>query len=459
MDHVILLVDDLKTNVLLLERMLSGMGYRFVRADGGVRALELMESEPVSIVLLDVQMPDMDGFEVARRIRANPRIASTPIILVTGEADNEASVAGGYDAGAIDYLVKPVNETILRRKVQLLCALVEKERRIQEQLAEAGRRNQELEDLLERHRVLEEARMESEIRYRSLISLAPIPVIVLVGEKIVYYNAAAMHLLGIVTEGDVCAKPFHTFVRDADRDKIREQIAEISRRGGRSEPLVCQLATGAHVEINIGGMLFDDEVGVQMAIQDVTTHKQLQEELYRLSQMDGLTGVANRRSFNESLAAEWGRATRSGQSLAALMLDLDQFKAFNDHYGHLAGDECLKRAAGVMAEVAARPSDIVARYGGEDFCILLPDTDLEGACHQARAVVEGIRDLKILHEGNRGRDYASVSCGVAVMRPEYGQGTAESLIQAADEALYRQKDSGGDGYAVIPVAETPELLA
>lgn len=457
MDHVILLVDDLKSNVILLERMLAGMNFRFLRATSGAEALDLISREPVTLVLLDVQMPGMDGCEVARRIRADPRTADIPIIFVTAAAANDESVTGGYEAGAIDYLVKPVNETILRRKVQLLCTLVEKERRLQEQYAESARRNDELEVLLERERHLEEARMESELRYRSLVALAPMPVIVQVDERIVYHNAAAMQMLGLLTEEEVGTLPVHAFVCEADRERVRDEIAEINRRGGRSEPVTCQMAGGAHVELHIGGILFDDQVGVQMAIQDITAHKHVEQELRRLSQMDGLTGVANRRTFDSTLAAEWQRATRSGEHLAILMLDLDQFKAFNDRYGHLAGDECLKKAARVMMTAAARPSDLVARYGGEEFCVILPNTDLQGACHQAEAIVQGIRDLCILHEGNRGRNYASVSCGVAAMQPHFGQGSAETLVHCADEALYQRKRSGGDGYTTSPLSTAPKL--
>lgn len=448
MDHVVLLVDDLKSNVLLLEGMLSGMGFRFLKAASGAEALALMKTQTISLALLDVQMPGMDGHTLARQIRADDRHADVPIIFVTATANDDLSVAGAYDAGAIDYLVKPVDEHVLRRKVQLLCALVEKERRIQQQLVEADRRNRELEDLLSRHRRLEEARAESEFRYHSLISLAPMPVVVQVNDKIVYYNASAMHLLGMNTDSGIYPRPFHMFVGEPDRARVREKIEEVLRRGGRLEPVSCQLAAGNHVELNIGGILFDDEVGVQMAIKDVTPHKELEQTLRHLSQMDGLTGVANRRTFNEALAREWKRATRSGQPISLLMLDLDQFKAFNDRYGHLAGDECLKKSAQVLSNAAIRPDDFVARFGGEEFSVILPSTSLEGACHVAQGIVDATRALNICHEGNRGRGYVSFSCGVATRRPEYGSSNPEVLIRSADQALYDQKKKGGDGYSV-----------
>jgi len=459
MDHVILLVDDLRSNVILLEGMLSGMGFKFLRAGSGSEALARLDEAHVSLALLDVQMPGMDGYTLARHIRADARYTDMPMIFITASGADAKSMEGGYDAGAIDFLVKPVNELMLRRKVDILCSLIEKERRIEAQFAEVERKNVELKELLERQRVLEEARMESEIRYRALISLAPIPMIVQVNDRIVFFNASAMQILGMSSEGEECQMPFHAFVAEADRERVREQIDEIVRRGGRCEPISCQLAAGAHVEINIGGILFDDEVGVQMVIQDVTQHKELEQRLRRLSQMDGLTGVANRRTFDEILEAEWKRATRSGQPISLLMLDLDQFKAFNDNYGHLAGDECLKKSAQVLTEAAIRPDDLVARYGGEEFAVILPNTAEEGACRVAQVIIDGMRTLNVLHERNRNRNYASFSCGIATRCPEYGSHHPKELIRAADQALYRQKQSGGDGYSVATDSETSSSAA
>src|SRR5690606_9547855 len=146
---------------------------------------------------------------------------------------------------------------------------------------------------------------------------------------------------------------------------------------------------------------YDDEVGVQMAIQDVTAHKVLQDELARLSQIDGLTGVANRRHLDEALSLEYRRAQRSGAPLSFLMFDIDQFKRYNDHYGHQAGDEWLKRVASVLSETASRPGDLVARYGGEEFVAILPNTDLAGARHLGEAVVAAVRALQIPHAASR----------------------------------------------------------
>lgn len=458
MTHVILLVDDLASNTILLKRMLSGMDLRILTASSGARALEILAEESVSVVLLDVQMPDMDGYEVARRMRADERTAETPVMFVTASASDEESVFGGYEAGAIDYLVKPVDSWILRHKVKLLCALVEKERRIQEQYAEAEERNQRLVELLERQRQLEEARMESETRYRSLISLSPMPVVVQVQDEMVYFNGSTMQMLGIMNDEEMHRKPFHEFVTEADQTLVRDRLEEIVRCGGRSDPVSCQLQSGRYVELHMGCILYEDNVGVQMAIQDITEHKRWEQELLRLSQMDGLTGVANRRAYDERIGREWKRAGRSGQPLSLLLLDLDKFKPFNDTYGHPAGDECLKAVAQVLDTAAARPDDLVARYGGEEFAIVLPDTGSEGACHLAETIVADVGALEILHELNRNVDYVTISCGVATLRPASGQGSVDELLDRADKALYRCKEAGGNQYQHFDAARAPDSV-
>lgn len=449
MAHTVLLVDDVPSNVKILEKMLSNSGYDLVSASSGQEALDIVRNREVSCVLLDVQMPGMDGYEVARIIQKDPRICNVPIIFVTANKADEANVFDSYEAGGVDYLVKPVVAEVLRRKVQIFCALQEKERQIRAQFAEVEQKNRDLEQMVIELRALDEARMESEIRYRSLIGLSPQPIVVQVGGTMVYYNASALQMLGFTTEGEMGERPFHEFVHEQDRETVRERLEHIARCGGRSEPLECRIvvAGGAppfrHVELHIGCILYDDKVGIQMAIQDVTAHKQMQEKLFQLSQADGLTGLANRRAFDEALAREWSRASRDSSPLSLLLFDLDQFKGFNDQYGHLAGDDCLKRTAQVLKSAAARPGDLAARYGGEEFVLLLPNTNAIGARHIAQSVIDGVSALNIPHIRNRNLSHATISCGAATTGGAACQ-TPEDLIHLADNALYASKRSGGD---------------
>ena len=168
------------------------------------------------------------------------------------------------------------------------------------------------------------------------------------------------------------------------------------------------------------------------------------EKLERLSTVDGLTGIANRRQFDTALRQEWRRARRRGRPVAVLLVDIDQFKAYNDGYGHLAGDDCLRRVAATLDAALARAGDLVARYGGEEFAVLLPDTEIEEAERCARRLHEAVRALKLPHRHAAGRDHVSVCVGCASMLP-HASVAATELVDRADKALYVAKIGGRDG--------------
>ena len=163
-------------------------------------------------------------------------------------------------------------------------------------------------------------------------------------------------------------------------------------------------------------------------------------KLASLSTSDGLTGIANRRRFDEVLASEWIRATRSGQPLALGMLDVDWFKNYNDHYGHQAGDECLRRVAAVLSSCVCRTGDLVARYGGEEFVFIAPATDSDSALVMARKILETLENLILPHALST-YGCVTASIGVAAMIPE-GTNLPADLIRIADQALYRAKQAG-----------------
>ncbi len=164
-------------------------------------------------------------------------------------------------------------------------------------------------------------------------------------------------------------------------------------------------------------------------------------ELQRLSSLDGLTGVANRRQFDESLEQEWQRAARTGMPLSLIFADVDYFKRYNDHYGHQAGDDALKKVAGALQSTVHRPADLVSRYGGEEFVMVLPDTTLEGAVAVASKVLDNVRTLNIPHENAENTDRVTLSIGVATLTPKENE-NPQTLVQAADKALYRAKEAG-----------------
>ncbi len=166
-------------------------------------------------------------------------------------------------------------------------------------------------------------------------------------------------------------------------------------------------------------------------------------KLDELAHLDTLTGLGNRRLLDERLQAELRAANRVGTTLAAVMFDIDFFKQFNDHYGHLAGDTCLRQVADVLRDICRRPHDVVARFGGEEMVALLPETDSLGALQLARSVLQRVRDLKIPHAGSRVADRLTLSAGIAVSTPEQPL-QPDALLDLADRALYRAKRTGRD---------------
>lgn len=179
-----------------------------------------------------------------------------------------------------------------------------------------------------------------------------------------------------------------------------------------------------------------------------------QEEMLRsFALIDALTGIPNRRQFDAVIDSEWRRCARSGQSLALLMIDIDSFKRFNDHYGHQAGDECLRLLAATLRSPLKRSHDFVARYGGEEFACVLPDTSLEGAIAKAGKLEAAVRALAIPHVESATADVVTISVGVAVTRPSR-ETPFITIMAQADQALYSAKHDGG-GVVRVAAAEVP----
>ena len=165
------------------------------------------------------------------------------------------------------------------------------------------------------------------------------------------------------------------------------------------------------------------------------------KELERLSSTDGLTGLYNRRTFDETLAKEWKRCARESKPLAVILLDIDSFKPYNDNYGHQAGDSCLQKVAKALAGVTSRPGDIVARYGGEEFVFVLPGTDGDHAMSVAEKARSAVASMRLKHEHSKAEKFVTISLGVAHTVPSDGVKGPE-LVKKADAALYLAKESG-----------------
>lgn len=288
--QIVLIVDDMAANIEVLDGVL-GEEYEILFATNGKDAVEIAADNQPDIILLDVVMADMDGYEVCARLKANHKTQDIPVIFITA-MNQEEEESKGLNVGGIDYITKPIRASIVKARV----------------------RN--------------------------------------------------------------------------------------------------------HLEL-----------------------KRYRDYLKELSSLDGLTGIANRRKFNESLDYEWRRARRNQTSIALLIMDIDNFKSYNDHYGHIAGDDCLKRVAKILKETARRPPDLPARYGGEEFVLLLPETDRAGASLVAEQFQQRTRITNISHEFSDAAPYVTLSVGIGAAIPSDSQSSNE-LIESADKCLYAAKENG-----------------
>jgi len=190
--------------------------------------------------------------------------------------------------------------------------------------------------------------------------------------------------------------------------------------------------------------IFHDSVELQ---HQLSSSRELSHTLEQMLRVDELTGIANRRLFDDMLEKEWRRATRERTVLSVLAVDIDHFKAYNDHYGHPAGDECIRAVARTMSDTLHRPGDLAARIGGEEFAFLLPDTPIAGALRVSELIRQRVQALGLMHAGPDVKGPVTVSLGVASSE-NTDIGTAGDLLRAADKALYRAKNQGRNQVAV-----------
>ena len=308
----ILIVDDSATIRVALRGLLERMSHSVVEAEDGNKALQTFQQDRPDLVLIDVMMPVMDGYEAARRMRESSPDEWVPIIFLSSKEDDQ-DLDRAIEAGGDDYLVKPVSFVVLNAKIRAL------------------------------HRT----------------------------------------------------------------ETMRSKLLETSR----------DLASA-------------------------------NRELEKLSRHDGLTGIANRRYFDSYLETEVRRAARERQPLSLILADVDHFKAFNDHNGHQAGDDCLRQVASALSTAGRRPADLAARYGGEEFAMVLPGTAPEGAVDVAQGVSRVIAGLAISHARSAVGQSVTLSQGIASVTPAK-ETSSEDLILRADQALYQAKQQGRNRYVVF----------
>ncbi len=277
-------------------------------------------------------------------------------------------------------------------------------------------------------------------------------------DRLVVYNRAAAELYPYRAGVDLIGHSYETLVRRAlDTGQIRDAVGReeawlrqrLATRGHLDSPQLCQTTDGRWMQFHEirtpSGFLVMERNEVTSLVQKNMALVQSNEKLAHLSTTDPLTGLANRRMFDQCLHAEWQRSARNQLSLSLLMVDIDHFKRYNDHYGHLAGDACLRKIASILFDCSQRTGEVVARYGGEEFSLLLPCTSSQEAQSIAQHCMDELERAQIPHADSPSASILTFSMGVATVVAE-PQADAESLVNAADVALYRAKGSGRSRY-------------
>jgi len=424
----VLVVDDDPTMRLLVREALSGDGHEVVEAPDGVAALRLFESREPDLVLLDVKMPNMDGFEVCSWIRSRLTSRHTPVLMMTG-LDDEESIRSAYDAGATDFITKPLNWLILRHRVRYLLRASQtlaELRTSEERLA----KSQRIARLGNWTLLGEGLGVEGSLEYRRILGLPN-------DEKPI----AVSTVLDRVHFGDRAA--LAETVRDCIEGSSPLRVDFRIRFPDGSERVI-------HAEGQVPRSPYGDAGILEGTIQDVTERKRAEEQIRFLAYHDNLTGLGNRRLFQERLELAIARARRDESLLGVLYLDLDHFKRINDTLGHRVGDALLKKIADTVV-ACVRESDLVARQelgsavsrlGGDEFTILLTDlNDVTDLAKVARRILETIQQPFQLEEHEV---VISGSIGITAWPSDGDDG--EILLRNADTAMYHVKQRGRNGH-------------
>ncbi|WP_158228949.1 putative bifunctional diguanylate cyclase/phosphodiesterase [Chitinimonas sp. BJB300] len=420
-EPTLLLVDDLSSNLLSLKALLDDGSRRLLTANSGEAALETLLSETVALVLLDVQMPGMDGFEVLRLMRNNRRTRDIPVLLLTAHMDGDVSMLAGYEAGAIDYLTKPIRSEILLAKVASLLEL--QNARLQLQL------------------INEEITQAREF-YSSILDTTGEGILVVGADlEISYANPAARRLLGSQQMSDLDL-PFSVYI-PCESSSMSASSVSVPRPSSYFTHLaMLRTAYGSELSVQLSCAQLPGSKGSWVvAFQDVGPITRLEQELRHQAVTDPLTGLRNRKGFFQTLNNVLSRALRQSEMVGLLYLDLDDFKLVNDSLGHAVGDQLLKAFSERLSQQLRR-YDGVCRLGGDEFTIVLEAMNDE-------AQISGVAE-KIIQAQQQSYDIAghslnmSVSIGIAT-HPDCGT-TAEELLQSADTAMYQAKREGRNNF-------------
>ncbi len=443
----VLVVDDILSNVKLLEAKLTAEYFEVVTGFNGMEAIAKTEEYSPDIILLDVMMPGMDGFEACRRIKSNPKTAHVPVIMVTA-LDQPSDRVAGLEAGADDFLTKPVDDAALFARVRSLVRLkmMTDELRMRETTGQSMGLLDPAETLVEnvppgRILVIED-RPESVAWFKTALTPANELAAVDTFEEALVRVKGGDYDLIVVSLG----------MRGFDGLRLCSQLRSLPE--GRNVPILVLVSEGERRKLT---------QALEMGVNDYLTRPvdkneliarvrtQLRKKRYadrlrhnvqlslEMAITDQLTGLHNRRYMERHLANLISSAARTGKPLAFLIMDIDYFKLVNDTHGHDIGDEVLRDfSARIGANV--RGIDLACRYGGEEFVVVMPDTDISFAYMVAERLRRSVESAPFLISRDPKKLNVTISIGIAAS--EGDADTAEALLHRADQALYRAKRDG-----------------
>jgi two-component system cell cycle response regulator len=444
----VLIVDDLFPNVKLLETKLGLEYFDTLAAMNGPDAIAICEQGLCDLVLLDVMMPGMDGFEVCRRLKGNPITAHIPVVMVTA-LDQPSDRLKGLDAGADDFLTKPVDDTALFTRVRSLVRLkaVTDELRQRALASRAFGMGDPLVD------ATAETGLDAQILLvEDRPGAAERMALALQQHHRVRVEADPMTAMQIAAEGDFDLALVSLDLAGHDGLRLCSQLRSLDRTRGMPLIMIAEahdrdritrgLDFGVHDylmrPVDRNELLARTRTQVRRKRYSDVLRGAMQASL-QAAVTDGLTGLHNRRYLDNHLGVLFSDEATRNRPLAALILDIDRFKAINDSYGHESGDEVLRAFADRVRQLT-RPIDIVARYGGEEVVVLLPDSGMTEAHTIAERIRERIQAMPFpVQRGQRSLP-VTVSIGVAVRCAD--DESPGDMLRRADEGLYEAKAAG-----------------
>ncbi len=412
----VLIAEDDPLSRHILERLLAPDGYRVAIAPDGPAALEEAQKILPDVILLDVMMPGLDGFEVCRRLRSDARLAEVPVLMVTSLSQPGSRLAG-IEAGADDFITKPYDPIELRARVRTITRLNRFRRLVREQE-----------------------------RYARLAELSPYGILVTDSEGTIWMaNQAFLRLVDAAGPEQVVGKNIETFVVREERERCAALWASVlagRTASAASETEFLKLG-GAHVPVvlDVGRLGRGGSEAAQFIVRDISERKRYQAQLERSANYDDLTGIPNRNLLRDRLARALSVAHKSDGMVAVALLNLDRFRLVNESLGHVAGDTLLKAAALRLGE-SLNAADTLARFGANVFAIVHPEIiSRNEAAFFARSVLDGLRPP--FHVDGK-EIFVTGSMGVSLYPrdAEY----PESLLKNAEAAMFRAREAGGDRF-------------